>query len=187
MVWITRLASISSRILSNSPPLKRFSLRHAATIASALQQQKKTRVIYGDLNKLPNKVRHYVEENARLCRPDSVHICDGTEQENSLLMYMLQKDGILKNLLKYENCWSARTDPADVARVESKTYISTEKKRETIPETKDGIKSQLGNWMHPDEMETELSARFPECMSGKTHLLSISNSNCVSPAHEFYI
>jgi len=159
---------ISSQFLGKSPPLKKLSIRYAATVASAVREQKETRVIYGDLDKLPNKVRSYVEENARLCMPDSLHICDGSERENQLLMYMLQKDGMLKNLPKYKNCWSARTDPADVARVESKTYISTDKKRDTIPETKDGIKSQLGNWMHPDEMQNELSARFPECMSGRT-------------------
>lgn len=44
-----------------------------------------------------------MEEHARLCKPDTVHICDGTERENELLLYMLQKDGILRRLPKYEN------------------------------------------------------------------------------------
>ena len=61
----------------------------------------------------------------------------------------------------------ARTDPADVARVESKTYICTSDKRETVPILKEGIDQQLGNWMSISEMETELGKRFPGCMKGR--------------------
>lgn len=61
----------------------------------------------------------------------------------------------------------ARTDPRDVARVESKTYICTEDKRESIPAAKDGVKGQLGNWMSIEAMKKELAKRFPGCMKGK--------------------
>ena len=60
----------------------------------------------------------------------------------------------------------ARTDPRDVARVESKTYICTEDKRETIPQAKQGVKGQLGNWMSVAAMNKELDKRFPGCMKG---------------------
>ncbi|KAL8593090.1 protein kinase C (PKC)-like Pck2 [Nucella lapillus] len=126
------------------------------------------RVIYGELDRLPGKVRHYVEENARLCRPDTLHICDGSERENDLILYMLQKDNVLKRLSKYENCWLARTDPADVARVERLTYISTPSQRDTMPIPKFGSKSQLGNWMAPEDLDNELNMRFPDCMKGRT-------------------
>lgn len=151
---------LSSCVLRESPAIKR---RAVFDIPN-----RNFRVIYGDLNRLPHKVRNYVEENARLCRPDTLHICDGSERENELLTYMLQKDGILKQLTKYENCWLARTDPADVARVEKLTYISTELQRDTVPSPKYGAKSQLGNWMAPEDMDNELNMRFPDCMKGRT-------------------
>lgn len=63
--------------------------------------------------------------------------------------------------------YTVRTDPRDVARVESKTYICTEEKRESIPEAKEGIKGKLGNWMSVTDMNKELAARFPGCMKGR--------------------
>lgn len=60
----------------------------------------------------------------------------------------------------------ARTDPRDVARVESKTFIFTEDKGESIPAAKDGVKECLGQWMSIEDMNKELSARFPGCMRG---------------------
>lgn len=60
----------------------------------------------------------------------------------------------------------ARTDPRDVARVESKTYICTEDKRESVPQVKEGVKGQLGNWMSIAAMKKELDKRFPACMKG---------------------
>ena len=62
--------------------------------------------------------------------------------------------------------WLALTDPADVARVERLTYISTKFQRDTMPIPKYGAKSQLGNWMAPEDMDNELNMRFPDCMKG---------------------
>ena len=60
-----------------------------------------------------------------------------------------------------------RTDPRDVARVESKTFMCTETRQESNPVTKEGVKSQLGNWMSVQDMEHELGERLPNCMNGK--------------------
>ncbi|CAG5118678.1 unnamed protein product, partial [Candidula unifasciata] len=161
----------SSRLLKGTSLTRSPSLIKQATClssASDLTQRRDYRVIYGDVSQLPNKVRHYVDENVRLCKPDTVHICDGSDREYELLTYILQKDGILKMLPKFENCWLARTDPADVARVERLTYISTELQRDTVPTPKYGAKSQLGNWMAPEDMDNELNMRFPDCMKGRT-------------------
>ena len=125
-------------------------------------------ILYGKWNKLPNKVQNYVEENIKLCKPSTVHICDGSDKENELLLYVLQRDGMIKPLPKLENCWLARTDPGDVARVESKTFISTPRMQDTIPIPKNGVKGQLGHWIDPDDLETELNMRFPGCMKGRT-------------------
>ncbi|CAG5122958.1 unnamed protein product, partial [Candidula unifasciata] len=163
---------LSARLLKASPQYKRSNLLYkqasALTSGSDFSQKRDLSVIYGDINQLPNKVRHYVEENALLCKPDNIHICDGSDKENQILLYILQKDGIIKRLPKYENCWLTRTDPADVARVERLTYISTDSKRDTVPTPKNGAASQLGNWMDPDSMDKELNMRFPDCMKGRT-------------------
>jgi len=52
---------------------------------------------------LSSKVRNFVEEKARLCQPDNVHICDGSEKENNYLLALMQKQGMIEPLNKYEN------------------------------------------------------------------------------------
>ena len=86
------------------------------------------------------QVRKFVDENVKICQPSAVHICDGSEQENTQLCNELIKEGIFKKLTKFENCYLALSDPADVARVESKTVIASTKKSDTIPTPKDGVK-----------------------------------------------
>ena len=50
---------------------------------------------------------------------------------------------MVKKIPKMENCWLAKTDPKDVARVESKTVISTDNMSETIPTPADGVEGTL--------------------------------------------
>lgn len=125
-------------------------------------------VVHGDLSRLNERVRNYIEDKARLCQPDNLHICDGSESENDYLLNLMLKHGMITPLPKYENCWLARTDPADVARVESLTFMCTPNKQDTIPTPKEGIKGMLGNWISPDDMEKAFNERFPGCMKGRT-------------------
>lgn len=120
------------------------------------------------LRQLPAHVREYVLKNINLCKPDSVYLCDGSEQENQQLIDQMVKNGVIEKLDKYENCYLAQTDPMDVARVESKTFICTPNKRDTIPITKDGVKGLLGNWISPKDLDEALNERFPGCMKGRT-------------------
>lgn len=62
--------------------------------------------------------------------------------------------------------WLARTDPKDVARVESKTVIVTKNQRDTIPIPAGGVKSQLGSWMSESDWQKAREERFPGCMAG---------------------
>lgn len=62
--------------------------------------------------------------------------------------------------------WLARTDPRDVARVESKTFISTPRLRDAKPVPKDGVKGQLSNWLSPEDTDRAVEERFPHCMKG---------------------
>ncbi|KAG7158311.1 phosphoenolpyruvate carboxykinase, cytosolic [GTP]-like [Homarus americanus] len=131
-------------------------------------QSRSLTVIHGKLSDLKPKVRTFVEESARLCRPENVHICDGSERELRHLLNVMQQAGMIEHLPKYKNCWLARTDPGDVARVESKTFIVTKHRRDTIPTPKEGVKGLLGNWMSYEDLKSAVQERFPGCMSGRT-------------------
>ncbi|CAL4195754.1 unnamed protein product, partial [Meganyctiphanes norvegica] len=125
-------------------------------------------VIQGRLQDLKPKVRSFVEESAALCKPKNIHICDGSEREVRHLLNIMQQMGMIENLPKYENCWLARTDPKDVARVEGKTFIVTNKKSDTIPTPAEGVEGKLGKWMSPEKLKDEVQDRFPGCMAGRT-------------------
>lgn len=135
---------------------------------SAQLQARSVSVSHGSLDQLTTNVRTWVEKNVDLCQPDSVHICDGSEAENKKLLALMQRQGTIQPLPKYENCWLARTDPADVARVESKTFICTPRKSDTIPEPAPGVTGSLGHWISPGNMDKAVSERFPGCMRGRT-------------------
>ncbi|XP_066945521.1 phosphoenolpyruvate carboxykinase, cytosolic [GTP]-like [Macrobrachium rosenbergii] len=131
-------------------------------------ETKSLQVSNGKLANLKPKVRKFVEESAHLCQPANIHICDGSDREMRNLLNIMQQAGMIEPLPKYTNCWLARTDPGDVARVESKTFIVTKDRRETIPTPKEGVKGLLGNWMSPEDLKKAIQERFPGCMAGRT-------------------
>jgi len=133
-----------------------------------LRSVRQLSVAYGNSDLLSPKVRSFVEEKVALCQPSAVHICDGSESEAALLSQVLVNNGTWKKLTKYENCYLARTDPRDVARVESKTLICTESERDTIPTPAEGVEGTVGKWEHPEVMDEKLKERFAGCMQGRT-------------------
>lgn len=128
-------------------------------------------VIHGDWRDLPSSVRDWAQEQILLCKPDNLHIMDGSLAEDKALKAALVKRGVLIPLPKYDNCYYSRTDPKDVARVESKTVISTPEKTETIPEPAEGVTGTLGHWMSPKQLDEAIAERFPGCMKGRTMYL----------------
>lgn len=60
-------------------------------------------VVKGSLASLSPRVRNYVEEKAELCQPDSVYICDGSQEENDDIINTLRSDGMIQPLPKYKN------------------------------------------------------------------------------------
>ena len=64
-----------------------------------------SKVIQGDLESLPPQVREFIESNAKLCQPESIHICDGSEEENKKILDIMVEQGMIKKLSKYENWW----------------------------------------------------------------------------------
>ncbi|RNA31051.1 phosphoenolpyruvate cytosolic [GTP], partial [Brachionus plicatilis] len=141
----------------------------------------RTATYHSNLTKLPKSIQDYIEEKAKICQPDAIHICDGSIEEYRAFLQVLKEKGVIQKLEKMNNCWLALTDPKDVARVESRTFISSKNMLDTIPQPKNGFKeidpslnlrnlkcSALGNWMSPEDLEYELGRRLPGCMKGRT-------------------
>lgn len=153
---------------------------------SQLRQVKSALRIAGDAD-LSASVRNYIEQAARLTNCENVHICDGSKEEKDWLLRLMVANRMIKPLEKLENCWLARTDPRDVARVESRTFICTRNKHDVIPR---GAQQQgsLGNWMHVDELDQRIRKLMSNCMAGRTmFVIPFSMGPIGSPLSKFGI
>ena len=60
-------------------------------------------VMQGELSKLSPRLRSFVEEKVRVCQPDQLHVCDGSEREYQQLVRLMQSQGALVALTKMKN------------------------------------------------------------------------------------
>ncbi|WP_298161852.1 phosphoenolpyruvate carboxykinase (GTP) [Brevundimonas sp.] len=114
----------------------------------------------------PAPTRHqgliaWVEQIAALTRPSRVHWCDGSEAEKAAIIADLIDKGTLKVLdqTKRPGSYYAASDPRDVARVESRTFICSTDEQDAGP---------TNNWADPAEMRERMAGLFDGCMAGRT-------------------
>jgi len=106
-------------------------------------------------------ISSWVLQVAALTEPQDIYICNGSEHENNQLIQLLVKKGTLKPLNHNlrPNSYLAWSAPTDVARVEDRTFICTEKAEDAGPNN---------NWVPPSEMRSTLNKVFAGCMRGRT-------------------
>ena len=107
------------------------------------------------------QLNQWIEQIKTLCQPDSIRVCDGSPEEYTEMMGLLEGAGVAKPLNPdlRPNSYLVRSDPADVARVESRTFICSDSPEEAGP---------TNNWSEPNQMRETLNGLFEGCMRGRT-------------------
>jgi phosphoenolpyruvate carboxykinase (GTP) len=103
----------------------------------------------------------WVDEWAAILQPAATHWCDGSAEEYDRLAGVLVESGTFTRLddAKRPNSYWAHSDPGDVARVEDRTFICSERAEDAGP---------TNNWRDPAEMRAELTTLYTGAMRGRT-------------------
>jgi len=106
-------------------------------------------------------LERWVDESARLTKPSKIVWCDGSQAENERLVEEMLRDGtyVELNQKTRPNCYLHRSNPNDVARTESITFICTRQKEDAGP---------TNNWMSPQEAKDKVRPLFDGAMKGRT-------------------
>ncbi len=105
------------------------------------------------------KIKAWVEECIKMCEPDNVVVVDGSKEEYDRLMKKCVDAGLATPLKAKENCFLFRSLPSDVARVESRTFISSVKEDDA---------GTTNHWIDPKELKATMKGLYKGCMHGRT-------------------
>ncbi|MCL5269902.1 MAG: phosphoenolpyruvate carboxykinase (GTP) [bacterium] len=108
-----------------------------------------------------HKLNTWIDEAARLCQPDRIYWCDGSQAEYDRLCAEMVAGGTFVKLndAKRPNSYLCRSDPGDVARVEDRTFICSRRQEDAGP---------TNNWADPVEIKKRLTDLYRGCMKGRT-------------------
>ncbi|MBM7582909.1 phosphoenolpyruvate carboxykinase (GTP) [Caldicoprobacter guelmensis] len=107
------------------------------------------------------KLQEWVDQMAKLCKPDRIYWCDGSEEEYQRLLNEMVASGMATplNPQKKPGCYLFRSHPSDVARVEDRTFIASRSKEDAGP---------TNNWIDPEELKKTMTELYDGCMRGRT-------------------
>jgi len=105
------------------------------------------------------KLNAWVKEIAALVEPSAIYWCDGSKAEYDEMVKILVDAGLATPLKKREHSYLFRSDPSDVARVESRTYIASKSQENAGP---------TNNWIDPAELKKTMLDLYKGCMKGRT-------------------
>ena len=104
-------------------------------------------------------LKSWVAEMAAMCTPDQIYWCDGSKKEYDHMMDLMVQSGSATPLKKRPESFLFRSSPSDVARIESRTYLSTVSEEDAGP---------TNNWIDPNELKETMRGLYSGCMKGRT-------------------